>query len=192
MKEFEVCRNDGYLANGNCETERQWAPRDSHFDQLSPHNIRVHLDHTRRQRVNSECERVANMAYANWFVLPPGPESFFRRHHADYRILPPFRSDCAGGAATRNPIEFLYPSAGTRIYIPIDLAETKSRVVFKAVHRDREATLHWHLDDAFVGSTRIYHQRALDASAGHHTITVVDQQGNRMSRQFQVLAEERR
>ncbi|MFM9882565.1 MAG: penicillin-binding protein 1C [Burkholderiales bacterium] len=194
LKDVEVCRNDGYLANGNCEIERQRAPRDSHFDQLSPHNVRVHLDTTRRHRVHSECERVANMAHANWFVLPPASEYFYRRHHADYRILPPYRSDCdanAGMRGTRGPIDLLYPTAGTRIYIPVDLAEAKSRVVFEAVHRDREAMLHWHLDEAYVGTTRTFHQRALDASAGTHTITVVDQQGNRLLRQFEVLARER-
>lgn len=191
LKEVEVCANDGYLANGNCETERQWAPRDSHFDQLSPHNIRVHLDRTRRQRVDSGCERVAHMGQANWFVLPPGPEFFYRRHHGDYKVLPPYRSDCAGSGPSRAPIEFLYPTAGTRIYIPMDLAETKSRVVFEAVHRERETTLHWHLDDAYIGSTRTFHQRALDIPVGMHSVTVVDPQGNRLSRQFEVLAQER-
>ena len=33
-----------------------------------------------------------------------------------------------------------------------------------------------------------FHQRALDAPAGNHTITVVDNQGHRLSRQFEVLA----
>ncbi len=192
LKEVDICANDGYLANGHCVVERQWAPRDSHFDQQSPHNIRVHLDATRRHRVDGSCERVAHMAHVNWFVLPPGPEFFYRRHHGDYKVLPPYRSDCAGSGPTRGPIDFLYPTAGTRIYIPVDLAETKSRVVFEAVHRERETTLHWHLDDAYIGSTRTFHQRALDVPVGPHTITVVDPQGNRLSRPFEVLAQERR
>jgi penicillin-binding protein 1C len=191
LKEVEVCRNDGYLANGTCEVARQWAPRDSHFDQPSPHNVRLHLDRAQRHRVHGECERVADMTHADWFVLPPGQEFFYRRHHAEYRVLPPYRSDCdAAGRGARAPIEFLYPGAGARIYIPIDLAEARSRVVFEAVHRDREATLHWHLDDAYAGTTRTFHQRALDAPAGEHTITVVDQDGNRLSRRFEILARE--
>lgn len=77
-------------------------------------------------------------------------------------------------------------------YIPVDLAEAKSRVIFEAVHRDRNARLHWHFDDTYVGATRTFHQRALDAAAGSHTITVVDAQGNRLSRQLEVLAREAR
>ena len=191
LKEVEACANDGYLANGNCATEKQWAPRESHFDQLSPHNLRVHLDPTRRHRVDSSCERVAHIAQADWFVLPPGQEFYFRRHHGVYRPLPPYRGDCTGGGPARSPIEFLYPTPGTRIYIPVDLAEAKSRVVFEAVHRDRDTTLHWHLDDSYVGSTRTFHQRALDIPVGPHTVTVVDPQGQRLSRQFEVLAQER-
>lgn len=199
-----MCRNDGFLSNGECEADRQWAPRDSHFDQLSPHNIRVHLDRTRRNRVHSECERIGDMVQANWFVLPPGPESFYRRHHAEYRVLPPYRADCEAQApqapqgalgstsAAKGPIEFLYPTPGTRVYIPVDLAETKGRVVFEAVHRDRNATLHWHFDDTYLGATRTFHRRELDASPGLHTLTVVDSQGHRLSRQFEVLTQERR
>ena len=125
LKEVEVCRNDGYLANGSCETEWQWAPRDSHFDQPSPHNLRVHLDGERRYRVHSECERVARMTHANWFLLPPGQEFYYRRHHADYRVPPAYRPDCRTQDAARGgrgPIDFLYPNVGTRIYIPTDLA----------------------------------------------------------------------
>ena len=194
LKEVEVCRNDGYLANGNCDVEREWAPRDSHFDQPSPHNVRVHLDAARRHRVHGECERVGDMAHSGWFVLPPGQEFFYRRRHADYRVLPPYRADCEAGTAARarGPIEILYPGVGARIYVPVDLAESRSRVVFEAVHRDREATLFWHLDDTYVGATRAFHQRALDPPAGTHTVTVVDPQGNRVSRQFEVLARERR
>jgi len=191
LKEVEVCANDGYLANGSCAVEQQWAPRDSHFDQQSPHNLRVHLDPTRRYRVDSRCERVARMVHADWFVLPPGQEFFYRRHHGDYKVLPPYRSDCEAGAPVRGPIDFLYPTVGTRIYIPVDLAETKSRVVFEAVHRERDTTLYWHLDEAYIGSTRTFHQRALDVPVGRHTITVVDPQGHRLSRQFEVLARER-
>jgi penicillin-binding protein 1C len=194
MKEVEVCRNDGYLSNGQCETEVQWVPRASHFDQVTPHNLLVHLDAGRRYRVHSDCERVADMGHASWFVLPPGQEFYYRRHHGEYRPLPPFRSDCESGAAAhgaRGPMDFLYPGAGTRVYIPVDLAEKKGRVVFEAVHRDPKAAIHWHLDDQYLGTTRTFHQQALDIVAGEHVLTIVDQQGNHFARRFEVLGREK-
>lgn len=194
MKEVEVCRNDGYLANGDCISERQWVPIESHFEQLSPYNRRVHLDGTRRYRVHGECESPSRMVHVNWFVLPPAQEFYYRRHHAEYRILPPLRRDCqvqAESHAAKGPIEFLYPNFGTRLYIPIDLAAQKGRAVFEAVHRDRDARLYWHLDDEYLGTTTSFHQQALDIVPGEHVITVVDQNGHRLSRRFEVLGKEK-
>jgi penicillin-binding protein 1C len=121
-------------------------------------------------------------------VLPPGQEFYYRKARPDYRPLPELRSDCAASAAYRqNPIDFLYPDFGTRLYIPIDLAANDSGTVF-GVHRDRDATLYWHLDDQYLGSTSTFHQLALDISPGVHVITVVDERGNRLARQFEVPA----
>jgi penicillin-binding protein 1C len=44
LRRIDTCENDGYLANDACATNRTWMPRDSHFDALSPHNLRVNLD----------------------------------------------------------------------------------------------------------------------------------------------------
>ena len=60
--------------------------------------------------------------------------------------------------------------------------------MFEAVHRDRNATLYWHLDDRYLGSTSVFHQQALDVAPGPHVVTVVDEHGNRLARQFEVLA----
>ncbi len=192
MKEVEVCKNDGYLANGHCDTVRQWAPLESHFDQVSPHHRRVHLDHSRRWQVDGDCESLSQMVHQDWFVLPPGQEFYFRRYHAGYRPLPPFRADCAAGRQARRPLDFLYPNVGTRVYIPIDLDEKKGRTVFEAVHRQAGTTLYWHLDERYLGATTTFHQQALELTPGLHVVTIVDEQGNRLSRRFEVLGTERR
>lgn len=190
MREVEVCSDDGYLSNGACATQKQWAPADARFERVSPYHFRVHLDSSGIWRVHARCESVGRMRHADWFVLPPGQEFYYRRQRADYRLLPAYRPDCRAQVNAdegRGPIDFLYPNLGTRLYIPIDLAAQKGRTVFEAVHRESGATLHWHLDDEFLGSTQTFHQQALDISAGAHVITVVDQHGNRLSRRFEVL-----
>jgi penicillin-binding protein 1C len=191
LRRIEVCKNDGYLATGGCETELAWTPVDSHFERVSPHQQLVHLDGEGLWRVHGRCESVDNMRHENWFVLPPGQEYYYRRHQTSYRRLPPFRPDCTGyateGTDQRGPMEFLYPNTGTRVYIPIDLDGRKGRVVFEVAHRDPDATIFWHLDDRFLGTTTSLHEQALDIAEGAHTVTVVDQQGNRLSRDFRVL-----
>jgi penicillin-binding protein 1C len=189
MKLVEVCGNDGYLANGACETRSVWAPRESHFSRASPYNVLVHLDARSSRRVHGGCESPGAMAHRDWFVLSPAEEVYYRRHHPDYRPLPEWRRDCQATAPTgaRAPLELLYPHEGTRVYIPTDLAARRSRVVFEAAHRDPEATIHWHIDGSYQGATRLFHQVALELEPGQHEVTVVDQLGYRLSRSFEVL-----
>lgn len=189
MKNVEVCRNDGFLANGACDSELQRAPAASRFDRLSPYNQRVHLSANRSHRVDASCEPVDRMQHDNWFVLPPAAEFYYRRQHAHYRTLPSYRSDCESATAQR-PMDFLYPNFATRLYIPLDFNSRKGRVIFEAAHRRMNATLHWHLDDRYVGATSVWHQQSLDIGAGAHVVTIVDEEGNRLSRRFEVLARE--
>jgi penicillin-binding protein 1C len=194
MRRVEVCRNDGYLANDICEHEPQWVPANSHFDRQSPYNILVHLDASGTARVDSSCERVASMRHVGWFVLPPAQEFYYRRNAAAYRELPPVRGDCSrtlAGRSGKSVMDFLYPNADTQLYIPFDLDGRRGRAVFEAVHRDPEAVLFWHIDGRFIGSTHTYHQQPLALEAGAHVVTIVDAQGNRLERRFEVLASER-
>ena len=194
MKRVPVCRNDGYLANDHCESELQWIPVASHFDRQSPYNMLVHLDASGRSRVDSGCERVAGMQHVNWFVLPPTQEYYFRRHDAAYRELPDIRPDCTAAleASTgRSVMDFLYPAAGTRVYIPLDLDGRRGRVVLEAVHRDAGASIHWHLDGQYLGTTQTWHQQSLELQPGEHVITLIDAAGNRLARRFEVLATQR-
>jgi penicillin-binding protein 1C len=190
MKRVAVCRNDGYLANPWCERQMQWIPAGSHFDRQSPHNVLVHLDAGGDARVDSSCERVAAMRHVGWFVLPPAQEYYYRRHDAAYRPLPDLRPDCASALASRTgraPLDFLYPGIDTKVYIPHELDGRRGRVILEAVHRDTNATLHWHIDGHYLGTTRTYHQQPLDLAAGPHVVTIVDAQGNRVERRFEVL-----
>ena len=192
LKQVDVCKNDGHLAREGCETETAWAPFGSHFERATPNQRLVHLDPSGTWRVHDRCEAVHQMRHETWFVLPPTQEYYYRRQHSEYRRLPPYRADCTGYAVEegRGPIDFLYPSAGARIYIPVDLSARKGRVVFAVAHRDPDAALFWHLDDRFIGTTQAFHEQALDIAAGIHLITVVDQNGNRAIREFEILAKD--
>ena len=186
MRRVAVCRDDGFLANDLCEPVPDWVPAASHFERQSPYHQRVHLDLNARYRVDSGCERVSSMQHVAWFVLPPSQELYYRRTHAEYRDLPPYRSDCDRSHGGQ-PMEFLYPNAEGRIYIPVELDGSKGRTIFEAVHRDRNARLYWHLDGRYLGATDTFHQMSLDIAPGAHLVTIVDSAGNRLSRSFEVL-----
>ena len=186
LRSVEVCGNDGYLATEYCARERVWLPARSRFTALSPHNLRVHLDPS-RQRVDGSCESPGRMTHADWFVLPPAEEFFYRRSHPEYQPLPALRADCQGGE-TRTALALLYPDTNGRVIIPDELDGSRGRTVFEAVHRRREARIYWHLDDQYLGETHTFHQQSLDIDPGEHILTLVDDRGERVARRFQVLA----
>jgi len=96
----------------------------------------------------------------------------------------------AGARATQSepPMALVYPHAGTAIYIPVELNGRLGRAVFRAVHQRSQAELFWHLDDHFLGKTRHFHEQAIVAEPGWHTLTLVDDQGFRLRHRFKVLA----
>jgi penicillin-binding protein 1C len=149
----------------------------------------VHVDAAREWQVHGDCEPVAAIRPANWFVLPPTMETYYRRRHADYVPPPPFRPDCraaldqAGGSA----LSCVYPKEGSQVYVPIEMQGSLGRVVFEAAHRDPRTRVFWHLDDDYLGETRHVHQMALAPAPGKHVLTLVDEAGETVQRTFTVL-----
>ncbi|MCC4308046.1 MAG: penicillin-binding protein 1C [Alcanivorax sp.] len=191
LKPVQVCADDGYLAGGRCPATTALAPLHSHFRTVTPHHRRVHLDDN-GQRVHGGCEAVARMESRDWFVLPPAQAWFYRQRHPDYRPLPAWRSDCVAGARALDPtppLAILYPHAGAGLYLPRELGGRRGRAVFRVVHERDDARLFWHLDDRYLGVTEHFHQWAIQAAPGWHTLTLVDDQGFRLQRRFKVLGD---
>lgn len=72
--------------------------------------------------MNSRCESVDRISHETRFVLPPTQEYCYRRHHTGYRLLPPYRDDCAVHARQDRSyglVNSIYPEEGARFYIPV-------------------------------------------------------------------------
>ncbi|WP_049631563.1 penicillin-binding protein 1C [Cellvibrio sp. pealriver] len=192
LKTISVCSDDGYLAGGQCAAVDSEIPRTSHFDQVTPFHRRIHLDGDEQFRVHGRCETVSNMKARDWFVLPPVQEFYWRQYHSEYTSLPPWRSDCVNNLLQTDedqPIEFVYPNEESRIYIPMDLDGKRSRIILKAIHRNPAAQLYWHLNDEFLGATKVFHEREVALEPGIHTLLVIDKQGYRLERRFRVISQ---
>lgn len=193
LKTVSVCVNDGFLAGGQCNAVDVDIPLESHFAQITPYHQRIHLDSEGQFRVHGQCENVSGMQSADWFVLPPTQEFYWRQHHSDYKPLPPWRRDCRAGALAQDadlPIELVYPHESSQVYIPVDLDGRRSRVVLKAIHRDANAKLYWHLDEQYLGETKIFHDQAVSLEPGRHKLMLLDQDGHQLVRWFKVLGDE--
>lgn len=185
-----VCRNSGYKASGDCKDADTILVSESATNaSVCPYCRKIHLDKTGSFRVNESCESPANMIHSSWFILPPTIEYYYRQKHPEYKELPAFKSNCTADAGRL--LDIIYPDEDAKIYIPVELSGEKGRTVFSATHKNSNATLFWHLDDDFAGTTEHFHQLALNPPPGKHTITVVDEDGNTVSRRFEVLQKER-
>jgi len=188
MTSIHICRDDGYLSNGKCQTKTVHVPLSSHFARISPYHQRIHLDASGQWRVTSECESVAHMQTRDWFVLPPDQASYYQQYHADYLPLPPLRADCqSDNSSQQDVLSLVYPQDHTQIYLPRELDGKLGKTIFRAVPRRPETLLYWHLDNQFIGMTQTFHQQAVQPSAGKHRVTVVDEAGNRVEKVFEVL-----
>jgi penicillin-binding protein 1C len=189
LKTVRTCVDDGFLASDLCEARETWVPRRSHFDRLTPYHQLVHVDPASGLRVHAGCSPVSRMRAEPWFVLPPSLAHYFSGQHTRYRPLPAWREDCRqeAEALAGTMMEFIYPDAGGNLYVPIDLDGRRGRAVLEVVHRNPGAVLYWHIDEDFAARTELRHQLAIDLPAGEHRVTVVDGEGRRLSRTFNVL-----
>ena len=102
----------------------------------------------------------------NVFRLTPAMEWFYRRKHPEYDAATSKSSDSA-------PVmEFIYPENGSRITIPRQLDGSIEGIVLNLAHHDKDATVYWHIDQEFIGTTRFIHQMRIRPEAKqtqHHS-----------------------
>ncbi len=188
MKQIEVCRQSGYKATDLCEKDTIWASKAGEKVKNCPFHQTVHLDKTEKNQVTSECEDPLNMVHRGWFILPPLVEYYYRMRNPNYVTPPQYRADCALASAKTNPMQLIYPKSVTKIYMPIDFDGKPTQTIFRVAHRQAEATVFWHLDNEFVGSTKTFHQIAVQPSVGKHRLTLVDENGNRLEQKFEIMS----
>jgi penicillin-binding protein 1C len=185
-----VCRQSGYRANIDCpDVDTLFMPPNGNKAPLCAYHKIIHLDVTGNYRVTEQCESPCNMLHKSWFILSPAMEYYYKQRNADYKILPPFKQGCAF-AETGKVMEIIYPQTDAKIYVPLEVSGEKGKTVFSAAHRKTGAKIFWSLDDNFIGTTQNFHQMGLNPSAGKHIITLVDENGLSVSRQFEILEKE--
>ncbi len=192
---IEVCSKSGYRAGRYCEeTEYIASTKKGLKTGPCPCCRLVHLDAGLEYQVDSGCEKVSQIQTRSWFVLPPAMEYFYKKRHSDYKPLPPHRPDCAAdsGGQKQSSISIIYPGPDSRIYVPLGLDSERGETVFQAAHRDPDARIFWHLDDLYAGATHGIHQMSFSPQPGAHTLTLVDEHGERVQKQFIVLSLEER
>jgi penicillin-binding protein 1C len=188
LQRIAVCRKSGQRYSPNCENaDTIWVSHSGLSTPACRYHKTLHVSKDRRYQLHSGCANLSDVDHVKWFVLPPVQEYYFRSRNISYRAAPPFRHDCQAPGVIR-PMDFIYPEANAKIWIPRDFDGTAGRSVFELAHRDQNTSVFWHLDGVFIGSTKGVHKLALSPGEGNHVLTVVDENGNSLEGRFAVIS----
>ncbi len=192
LKNVEICKESGYRASNICpERVKKTVSQAGEQFALCPYHKIIHLDKSLKFQVSSDCENIENIENKVWFILPPVMEFYYKPKHSNYVSVPPFREDCLTSKISTHNIDILYPESNSQIYLPTELTGREGKTVFEAIHRKPNTTIFWHVDDKYVGETKDFHQIAVQLPKGVHTLTLIDEFGEKISRYFEIIDKKR-
>ncbi|MEX2335715.1 MAG: hypothetical protein WD555_00415 [Fulvivirga sp.] len=86
-------------------------------------------------------------------------------------------------------MDLIYPKSNSVIFIPRELDGAPGSAVFEVAHRRPETTIFWHLNDNYIGTTTRIHQQSVNPGAGKYKLTLVDEEGRKLSRSFEIISQ---
>jgi penicillin-binding protein 1C len=176
MIPLEICKQSGSLATPLCDTSLQWIPAIGERTAPCSYHKIVHLDATQEYRVHADCEPIESMVSKPMLLLPPVMSYYYSKFNTDYKPLPEYREDCT--PKSENAMRFINPSHNATISRTKNITGAQNAAIFELAHRQREKKVFWYLDQAYIGSTKGFHELAILAKPGRRLITAVDEDGN--------------
>jgi len=188
MNEISICKQSGYRSSALCPDNIRISIARAGLQTLPcPYHKKIFLTTDKRFQVNSSCESLSKAIEMPWFILPPIEEFYFKRKNILYQSPPPLRKDCENPNSLPS-IDLIYPKVSSKVFIPRELDGSFGNAVFEATHRNRSATIFWHIDGQFISSTKGNHKLSVNPSPGNHTLTIVDESGETISRPFSIVS----
>jgi penicillin-binding protein 1C len=186
LEKIEICSQSGFLASTNCpKTTTTQAPKYARKGVMCPYCRIIHLDNEGKNQVNSNCYSPLEMQSKKVFALPPTESYYYTRINPYYQNLPEFLIECQSESET-SAMHLVYPKLKSNIYLPITLEGSLNKAIFQLNHQNPSALVYWHLDEEFIGTTTNIHEMSLSPNNGEHTLTLVDEYGERLIRKFKV------
>jgi penicillin-binding protein 1C len=183
----DVCVYSGFPPGPGCAAVKQVpAPIAAPPHRPCPYCVQIAVN-TAGNRVFLTGASAETVRQESRFVLPPAEEWYYRRWNLDYRPLPTASAASASPPVGEDALALFNPQPGAQIYVPRELDGGEGRIVFAAAHRDSNSRIYWHLDGVYLGSTSVFHEMEARPAAGPHTLTLVDERGNTLSRRFDAL-----
>lgn len=186
MRKEKVCQISGMLADEHCPTVEQEVCENASKSGLCTYHRHFVMDKKGQYRVNSNCYQISESTARMAFILPSIQGFYYRQTFPDYAGMPPLHPDCMDNTS---PIAIIYPNEGSKVFIPKEITGEKGRLILQATHQTPREKIYWHVDDLFLGETSNDHQMSVWLAPGEHLLALIDSNGNRISRRFEVIGE---
>lgn len=190
LRERAICQTSGSPALKGCPITRRWVPETA--DRAAPCSVHVPITVNQggRYRVDRGCAKAEEIRDTSWLVLPALQAHYYRAGHPEYQSLPEWAPGCADQREAGSPMALIYPRGNERILITKDTDGRPGAVVFRLAHQQPDALVYWHLDGAYLGVTRTYHEMALSPPAGAHRLSLMDGNGRQLVHDFELIVVE--
>lgn len=175
-----LCAKSGLLPGLHCPQDTQWLPWSAQKLNTCTYHQPIFVDTLTGFRLTRPCMEHNHWRLENYFVLPAGLAYYYQRHHPEYQPAPRYKPGCE--PAEQPVIALIYPAMANHLKLALQPSANQQDIILKAVHQDGSATLFWHLDQQFLGSTMQIHHMPIHPAPGHHILTILDEQGNRLIR----------
>lgn len=183
--EAEICRQSGHLKSRFCEeTDSMLILPSGLKTEVCPYHHPITLSADGTHRIYENCANTEPTIQKSWFTLPPVWEWYYKQHHPEYTLLPPFKPGC--GEDALQIIQFIYPPMNAHIVLPKLLDGSRGVVTVELAHSNPNTTIFWHLDETYLTQTQDFHKISLQPVPGKHFLTAVDSEGNSISTTFYV------
>jgi len=124
----------------------------------------------------------------DWFVLPPIQAWYYQQRNPSYKNMPPFHPQCVS-MEQETKFALIYPENRSVLVQTKDMTGVENGFVFEAKHTRDDATLFWHLNATFLGTSETIHKLNAIVPPGKHTLTVVDNNGDQVRVAFEVKSQ---
>lgn len=176
LETIDVCSVSGHIASKNCPTTKAKISKKGINTPICPYHKIIHLDKSKQFQVNASCESIDNIKSEVFFILPPVMQWYYKSKNMNYRMVPPYRSDCK--TENQHLLDFIYPRNN------MILSQTKNEtgqlqpIIAKVAHVNTDTKVFWYLNNKYLGVTKTFHEMMISEKSGNYRLFVVDELGN--------------
>lgn len=187
VKEVFVCSKSGFAPKEECEDlVSVLVPEKVKNLPICPYHKSYYVDEEKSQIVCSACwNNNINPVKKSFFILTPKMKYYSELAGKKCENLLPHNPLCK--IQQTGEIKILYPEEGSIIKIPKEYDGHYQKVVLKAHSSSNKKTIHWLIDQRYIGKTIFSHNLSIELKEGKHLLHIIDEEGNSAAVQFKII-----